>query len=355
MASAPDYDPRVMSGVTNLKDYKLLHDDPAKPLLNRATQGVYPPGSTWKVLMSIAALEEKAITPTTVINCPGSLTYGGHVWHCDKRSGHGGVRVRQGIQVSCDVFFYQVVLRLGLDNLDKWAKKFHFGERLTTDINEAPTLLPTKAYYDKQFGVGKWTQGRIINLGIGQGELGVNPLQLAAYAAAVANGGTWHAPRLVRAIRNKRLNELEEFPDSSENLGIDPKIMELVRGGMYDVVNVPGGTGGAAKLDSIQVAGKTGTAQAGIGKKDHAWFICFAPFDHPKIAMCVLVENSGFGGQISAPIARKLVRYYLTRQKEPGDLSPTSDDYIDGLAAGALPAVGDVQESAKVPDSASIR
>jgi penicillin-binding protein 2 len=350
MASAPDYDPNIFSGVTNRKAFNEVYTDPAKPLLNRASQAVYPSGSTWKMLMAIAGLKEGLITPTSTISCGGSFTLGNNTWKC--HGAHGAVNARKAIHVSCNVFFYKLALQLGIDNYHKYGSLFHFGQKIAPDVVENSTRLPSRAYYDKAYGKDKWPKGVMVNLGIGQGELGVNPLQLAAYCAALANGGTWYPPHVVRAVKNKRLNEIEHEEHKGEHLGISKEIMEIIQLGMFDVVNTPGGTARAAKLDSILVAGKTGTAQAGKGKKDHAWFVCYAPFDKPKIAMCVLVENSGFGGTYSAPIARKLTRFFFTRQKEAGD------EKLDETprAPGSLPNVykplepDDVQESDMIPE-----
>lgn len=348
MVSAPDYDPKVFSGLTSRADYEKLEKDPSKPLLNRATQAVYPPGSTWKMLIGIAALQEGIITPNTTYHCAGGFTYGGNTWKC-----HGShtVNVRQAIHVSCNSFFGKLGLDMGIDIFNKYGKLFHFGEKLGTDVLEGRTRLPSRAYYDNAFGTNKWPKGVMVNLGIGQGELGVNPLQLAAYTSALANGGTWHQPHLVRAIKNVQLGQVERVKYESEDLGIRKDILDVIHEGMFDVVNVAGGTARGARLDSIMVAGKTGTAQAGKGKKDHAWFVCYAPYDKPKIALCVLVENSGFGGTYSAPIARKLIRYYFTRQREAGDSIPGTDtEGLDHPDALRNIGGGDVQESDMLPE-----
>jgi len=335
MASAPDYDPNVFSGVTSKEQYDKLHNDPSNPLLNRATQAAYPPGSTWKPLMSIAGLMEGLIKPATTVNCPGSYTYGGHTWRCD--GVHGTLAVRRAIQASCDVFFYRLGVDMGIDTYNRYGRMFHFGEKLGADVFEGYTSLPSHPYYDKLFGKDKWPKGVMVNLGIGQGELLVNPLQLASYCATLSTGGIYHQPHLVRSNRNNQLGTVEMFKYESEDLHLPHDVMEIVQGGMFDVVNVPGGTAGNAKLDDIVIAGKTGTAQAGKGRKDHSWFICYAPFDHPKIAMCVLVENSGFGSQFAAPIARKLVRYYFTRQHEAGDELPSAPSDGNGLPSVSAP------------------
>ncbi len=315
MASAPDFDLDIFNGVTSPEEYRTLSGNPDKPLMNRATQAIYPPGSTWKPLMAIAALEEGLITPTSTISCPGSFTYGGRSWAC--HGGHGAVNVRRAIQASCNVFFYKLGLQMGIDTYHKWGEIFHFGERLRVDVPEGSTRLPSRAYYDENFGVDKWPRGVLVNLGIGQGELAVNPLQLAAYTAAIANNGVWNRPHFVSKVKNKRLGTIEDVAFDSEDLGLNLEYLKVVQNGMYDVVNVPGGTAGHVKIPGIEVAGKTGTAQNPHGK-DHSWFISYAPFNNPKIAMCVLVENSGFGGTHAAPLSRKLIKFYFTREAEDG-------------------------------------
>lgn len=350
MASAPDYDPNILSGVTSPAEYRALRDNPDKPLLNRATQAVYPSGSTWKMLMAVAGLMEGKITAKSTISCGGSFTLGGNTWKC--HGAHGAVTVRKAIHVSCNVFFYKLALQLGMDNYTKYGKLFHFGERLDLDVNEGATRLPSRAYYDKAFGKGKWGDGVLVNLGIGQGELGVNPVQLAAYVAALANGGVWNQPHMVRGLKNIQLGKYERVGYHSDNLHIPKDIMDIIHLGMFDVVNTPGGTASGARLPDIMVAGKTGTAQAGKGKRDHAWFVSYAPFDNPKIALCVLVENSGYGGTYSAPIARKLIRFFLTRQKEASTNGGARDSMNNALPVALAPwDSNDVQESSMLPDT----
>lgn len=335
MVSAPDYDLNIFNGVTTKEQMSTLTGNPDKPLINRATFGVYPPGSTWKPLMVLAGLEEGLITPTSTISCPGSFTYGGRTWKC--HGGHGAVNARRAIQASCNVFFYKLALQMGIDTYHKWGQMFHFGERLKVDVPEPGyTLLPSQAYYDKHFGEGKWPKGVLVNLGIGQGELAVNPLQLAAYTAAIANDGVWNRPHFVSKVKNKRLGTVEPVAFDSEDLGIKPEYLKVVQGGMFDVVNVPGGTAGHVKLPDIAVAGKTGTAQNPHGR-DHSWFVSYAPFDNPKIAMCVLVENSGFGGTHAAPLSRKLIKFYLTREAEDG--------FVPFLERENQPARSDVNQT----------
>jgi penicillin-binding protein 2 len=321
MVSKPDFDPDVFSGVLPAATWTQLNTDPGKPLFNRATMTRYPPGSTFKMLVAAAALQDGIIDESFRIYCPGSFRYGNRIFKDD--AAHGSTNVVEAIQRSCDVFFYQLVLKVGLDRLSKYAKQFGFGELTGVDVgDEIASLVPSPEYYDRVYGKGKWTQGYVVSLGIGQGEVGVSPIQMVRYAAAWANGGTLQQPHAVNAIRNKRTNHIETIEHKTRSVGIDPEIMAMIREGMRRVVNEPGGTGGAARIPGIVVAGKTGTAQNPHGK-DHAWFIGFAPFDHPKIAVAVIVENVGFGASFAAPIAKKIIARYLTSNLQQDSVAQT--------------------------------
>ena len=177
-------------------------------------------------------------------------------------------------------------------------------------------MIPSTAYYDRVYGKGRWTQGFVVNLGIGQGELGVSPLQMADYAAVLANGGVLHQPRIVNYVRNKATNRVEEVAHNFMELGISPKVMALIREGMRRCVESPGGTGSLARIPGIEVGGKTGTAENPHGE-DHAWFVGFAPFDNPKIAVACIIENAGFGGTKAAPICGKVMQRYLEAMQAP--------------------------------------
>ena len=224
---------------------------------------------------------------------------------------HGSVNVVEAIQQSCDVFFYQLVLKVGLDKLQEYSKKFGFGQLTNFDIGEETAgIIPSAEYYNRVYGKGKWTQGNLVSLGIGQGEIGVSPLQMARYAALLANGGTLLQPHAVNSIRNKRTNSLDIIDQKEISIGINSGVMKLIREGMRRVVEERGGTGSLARIPGIISGGKTGTAQNPHGA-DHAWYIGFAPFDHPKIAIAVMLENAGFGGTKAAPIAGKLMQNYI--------------------------------------------
>lgn len=307
--SKPDYDLRAFSGRVPSKLYQELVQDSSKPLFNRALQSIYPPGSTWKMLMALAALEEGIITPTSTIYCPGAFSYGGRSFAC--HGSHGHADVVRAIQGSCNVFFYTLGLRLGIDLYGKYGAMFGFGQKTGIDIaGEREGLLPTRAFLDRRYGKNKWTQGFLVSLGIGQGELGVTPVQMTAHTVALANGGTLHQPHMVRSVRNRISGEQNNVDFASVQLPIKSEYFDLIRKGMYAVVNLPGGTAAQARVDSVSVCGKTGTAQNPHGK-DHAWFTAFAPMDNPRIAITVMVENSGFGGAVAAPMAQKILNRFF--------------------------------------------
>ncbi len=313
--SKPDFDLREFSGRTAGNLYAKLLKDEGNPLFNRATQTIYPPGSTWKMLMAAAALQEGIITPSTVYNCTGGFTYGNRTWKCHHNHAHGAVTVRKAIHVSCNSFFYNLGPKLGMERFTKYGRMFGFGDRTHLDIPEdSPGILPSIERMNKWYGVKGWTEGRLVNLAIGQGELGVTPTQMAVYCAALANKGTIYQPHIVRSIYNRTLKRTETISYASRKLPINSEYFDVIRGGMFDVVNVPGGTAAAARIEGVDVCGKTGTAQNNHGQ-DHAWFISFAPMNNPKIALCVMVENAGYGGAISAPIAQKLIERYLFPEK----------------------------------------
>ncbi len=316
MASAPNYDLNEFSYFTPKEFIKGLYTDPQKPLFNRATMAAHPPGSTFKVLSAIAALESGAINENSTLNCVGGYVYGGRLFKCHAH--HGGINVVHGIEQSCNGFFYQLIFKVGLDNLASYAAKFNLGRKTGVDIGEESNgLIPTEKYYENIYGKN-WPRGIMVSLGIGQGEIGVTPLQLANYVSLIANNGKSFVPHIVKGYldENKKFVPLAFEP---VNTGISQKTFDIVKKGMFLVVN-GSGTGTAIKSKDYEIAGKTGTAQNPHGK-DHAWFMAFAPFDHPKIAVAVMVENVGFGATYAAPIARRIMDAYLLKlmKKTPSE------------------------------------
>jgi penicillin-binding protein 2 len=208
------------------------------------------------------------------------------------------------------VFYYKLVLKIGFDNWTKYGRLFGFGDRTGIDIpEETKGLLPSPEYFDKVYGPKGWTQGYVVSLGIGQGELGVSPLQMACYTATLSNSGTYYQPHFVKYLKNPATGELTPVSFKKRELPVNKEYFKIVQKGMYLVVN-GSGTGRGIRTGAVDIAGKTGTAQNPHGQ-DHSWFIAYAPADDPKIAICVLVENAGFGATVAAPIAQRIILKYL--------------------------------------------
>ncbi len=312
MVSKPDYDPALLAGIIDPAVWKALNADPYAPLFNRATMSVQPPGSTFKPFMALVGLHEGVITRRTIISCPGGFYYGGRLFRC-----HGGVHgpltVKQAIKLSCNTFFFDVMMRLNFGHWSAWGHRFGFGERVPIDLPEVRSgIMPDSAYFDRVYG--EWTPGYLVSLGIGQGDVSVTPLQLARYVAAIANGGTLVTPHLVREIRHPETGErIEPSRAPARDLGLNPVYLHEVQEGMRLMVMENNST---VEWGDVVVAGKTGTAQNPHGK-DHSWFIAYAPYEDPQIAVAVLVENGGFGASAAAPLAGLMLEYYLTGQISP--------------------------------------
>ncbi|MDD3559279.1 MAG: penicillin-binding protein 2 [Melioribacteraceae bacterium] len=309
LVSSPSYDLKDFASVTTHDLWKELSSDPRKPLFNRATMSVYPPGSTFKMITAIAALEEGIVNENWQVNCAGGYQYGDRFFGCTHQ--HGRTNLIEAIEKSCNTYFYQLILKVGLDKWNEYAKLFGFGSRTGLDTQEESSgLLPSRDYYNRVYGKNKWSNGLTLNLTIGQGELGTTPLQLAVYTAALANGGTLYQPHLVKGVLNSKNNSIEEFVFNSEKIKISERTLDIIKKGMERVVSSPEGTANLIKLPDLTIAGKTGTSQNPFGK-NHAVFVGYAPVDNPQIAIAVLVENIGYGSTFAAPIARDVIDAYI--------------------------------------------
>lgn len=325
MASQPTFDPALFSGGISAKEWAALRDDPLKPLQSRAIAGQYPPGSTFKLVTALAALRNGAATTETTINCSGSITLGknNQVIRCWNRKGHGSVDLRRAIKESCDVWFYQVGLKLGIEKLAATALEMGMGQNYDFPLDGVKKgLIPTKEWKKKRFNQG-WFNGETAIAAIGQGYVLATPLQLAVMTASVANGGKMLKPQVLR-----RVEELDgrvlftESPEVLSTIDLPPSAFVAVRQGMEAVVNEAGGTGASCRIPGLRVAGKTGTAQVIKNPKnksandpkelrDHALFVAYAPADKPKIAVAVIVEHGGHGGSAAAPVARAIFAAYF--------------------------------------------
>jgi penicillin-binding protein 2 len=342
MVSRPVFDPNVFARGIKTDEWRTLIEDPLHPLSNRAIQGQYPPGSTFKVIMATAALEKGLITPATRFSCSGSLPFGSHVFHCWKKGGHGSLDLQQAIAQSCDVYFYQVGQRLGINAIAEYARHFGLGDPLGIALDhEVGGVIPDPAW-KKQLLNAPWFAGETLSVVIGQGYVTTTPLQMAVVAATIANGGTVYRPHVVKRVVDDENGTVREYePEVINKIDLKPQTVQLVQAGMRDVVNSSLGTGKKAQLPGILVAGKTGTSQViagtrGKGKtlprqyRDHAWFIAFAPADAPEVAVACLLEHVGEGGgAAAAPVVRKVLADYfaLTRGEggEHAQVRPKTD------------------------------
>lgn len=321
--SSPGYDPNLLVGRVRGKNFDMLNKDPVKPLLNRAIAGTYPPGSTFKMANDMIGLQEGVITPSTRFSCQGVTSSPIRCTH----SHQSPLDVYTAIQQSCNPFHWQVFRALMNDQdygsvkerYEVWRNHLQsmgFGRSLNTDLPyEVKGILPTSDYFDKVYGKSHWNAMTIRSLSIGQGEITSTPIQLVNYAAMVSNRGWYYPPHIVRAIGSEK--NFTDFTKRKNIVSINPEYIDVVRKGMEEVVEM--GTARGAKMDSITMAGKTGTADNPHGKP-HSVFIGYAPIDNPKIAICVIVENAGFGSTFAAPIASLLVEKYINRKVIRTDL-----------------------------------
>ena len=333
MVSTPSFDPNVFARGIKAEEWRALVKDQQRPLSNRATQGQYPPGSTFKIIMSIAGLEEGVIDPNARISDPGFYYFGNRAFRDWKKEGHGSVDLHRAIVESCDVYFYQLGPRLGVDRIAKWAHAFGLGEKTGVALDdERSGTIPSTEWKRKRFRQ-PWYPGETVSVAIGQGYVTVTPLQLANMVATLANGGTLFRPRIVSKVESGNTGVVREYgPEIIRKIELKPSTLEQVREALADVVRTPPGTGGAARSNVVTIAGKTGTAQVvemkgGYVKteqlaylnRDHAWFVSYAPVENPQIAVAVLVEHGGHGASAAAPLAKKVIEKYIEMQNQPAD------------------------------------
>jgi penicillin-binding protein 2 len=327
MVSYPSYDANPFVNGIPVERWRALLDHPRGPLLNKCVAGQYAPGSTFKMVTALAALEARIITPETAHVCAGHIELGSQRFHCHQRAGHGGVRLREAMKVSCDVFFYQVAMATGIDRIAEMARRFGYGAALGIDLaGERPGLMPDTAWKRKAFN-DRFHPGETAISGIGQGFILATPLQLATMTARLVNGGYAVKPRLLRAPIEPPKDPGAMLRKPFASLGVSEQNLALMLDGMAGVVNEPGGTALHVRIDNTEFAigGKTGTSQVrrisvaerlrGIirndqlpwERRDHALFVCYGPVKAPRYACAVVVEHGGGGGAVAAPIARDVM------------------------------------------------
>jgi len=329
MASTPSFDATHFIGGISQENWRALISHPEKPLLNRAVAGQYPPGSTFKMVVALAALESGVVGPSERIRCTGRYHLGRASFGCWKRSGHGAMNMHDAIKRSCDYYFYDVARRIGIERIANMARRLGFGTSDGLDYLDAKVgIIPSEGWKVATLGE-PWYPGETLIAGIGQGYVLATPMQLCVYAARIANGGRAVEPRLVRAI-----GETPTYPEEWPDLGIAPEHLARIRNAMNAVVNGAGGTAGRSRIDvdGQKMAGKTGTSQVaslananaarGRGEaierrlRDHALFVAYAPVDEPRYAMSVIVEHGGGGSKAAAPVARDVMTWLLERDRD---------------------------------------
>jgi len=331
MASSPAFDQNQFVRGFTPNEWQAIVDHPRHPLENKAIQGQYPLGSTFKPVVVAAALVEGVIEPETMLTCNGEYRLGNQVYRCWKKRGHGEIALYQAVVQSCDIYFYQLGQRLGVERMADYARRFRLGSRTLVRLNnEAGGLVPTARWKLRRFGI-PWQKGEDLVTAIGQGFLLATPIQMGVFYAAIANGGVLVKPRVVMRVEDADGRVVKKVqPEAVGKLDLSPSVVAFLQRALEGVVQEPNGTGRAAqlpgKLRGLRVAGKTGTAQVirmaeddeeedesqGPYKfRDHAWFVAYAPAEAPEIVVAVLVEHGGHGGSAAAPLARQVMEKYF--------------------------------------------
>jgi len=327
LASSPSFDPNLFANGIDRSAWDKIVSSRDCPLQNRALCGQYPPGSVFKIVVALAGLEEGVIDPEEEIACNGVYTLGNQRYRCWKKHGHGKIKLHRALVESCDVYFYEIGKRLGVDKIARYAKRSGLGKMTGLDIGkEMKGLIPTRDWKLKRRGV-PWQEGETISVAIGQSFVLTTPIQMAVLISTVFNGGDIYRPQAISwAGRSEKEKKYSFRPEVVRSVDIKAEYMELVKKALVGVVNEPHGTGSMARLKNITVAGKTGTAQVVALKKgacpdreaepptrfrDHAWFVAVAPAENPRIALSIIIEHGGHGGSAAAPIAGEMIKAYL--------------------------------------------
>lgn len=312
--SKPGFDPNIFSTGITPQVWNNLLQDTLKPLWDRC-KAPHPPASVFKLVTCASGLEKGIIGPNSrqPESCDGKMFIGRREYKCWET--HRSLNLMDAIFQSCDVYFYQLGIKLGVDGICKQARKLGFGKKVGIDIpGEYEGKIPSAAWYDKKYGKGRWGKGIAANLSVGQGEILCTPLQILQFVSGIANGGMTYTPSLVKKIVDSKGAEIfTHIPSRSYNLPLKKETIAILRKGMWGVVNAEKGTGRLARVPGIEAAGKTGTAQNPHGE-DHAWFVAFAPYEKPQICIVVFIENGGMGGSVAAPIAGRIIQNYFNIQ-----------------------------------------
>ena len=327
MVSKPGFDPDLFARNISAEEWKALMENPFHPLQNKGIQGQYPPGSVFKIVTALAGLESGALTPDTAFNCTGAFSFGNRDFRCWKEGGHGRIDLRRAIVESCDTYFYQAGLKIGVDTIARYAEEFGLGRKTGISLpHERPGIVPSSSWKRRKLGV-PWYTGETLSFAVGQGYLNVTPLQQVTFMSAVANGGKLYLPQVVERVEDMSGKVLREYPPvETGRAHVSESSLRFIREALTGAVNEPHGTGSVCALKDVLVAGKTGTAQVvkmaqdwkkgdaqrmPLKHRDHAWFAAFAPVEAPRIAVIVLAEHGGFGAAAAAPIAKQVFEKFF--------------------------------------------
>lgn len=336
LASRPSFDPTAISRGMDAQQWKTIIQDPRHPLTNRAIQGLYPPGSTFKIIMAAGALNSHTVTPSETIQCLGTYRFGNRLFRDWKAGGHGKVDLAKALTHSCDVYFYKVGNRMGIDTIATFSKEFGLGRKTGIDLPAERSGIVPSTEWKQQTRGEPWYPGETISVAIGQGFVTATPIQMANMIATVANGGNLHVPHLIQGVRYRHSGMVEPWPiAASHRVSVDPQWLATIKPALESVVTH--GTAKKAQSTLVSIAGKTGTSQVVALRKDsrkdkktpkefrdHAWFVAYAPPDHPRIAVAVIVEHSGHGGSAAAPLAKSLIEAFITYYPDSAQ-GPSSD------------------------------
>jgi len=320
LVSRPAFDPNKFTAGLTKQDLKEISSDKTRPFMNRVIQGRYPPGSTFKIAIALKALQDGVINENTAFTCTGGFSFGNRVFKCWKKGGHGRVSIHRAIVESCDIFFYNVGLKLGIDRIHEMADVIGLNKVTGIDLpGELSGFVPSSRWKEKAYGQ-KWYEGETVSVSIGQGAVWLTPVQLVQLASFVANEGVTFKPQIVNRIISPEGKVVKTFePVIASETKLSKEVIKIIKEGMKGVVNEPSGTAYGSRVQTVNMSGKTGTAQVASLEKekhlgDHAWFIAFAPAENPSVAIAVLVEHGGHGASVSAPIA-KILTENLFKQK----------------------------------------
>lgn len=321
MTSFPSYDANIFSSVIPESLWQAISNDSSHPLLKRPLKGLYPPGSTVKFVTVGAAMEEGLINEhTTLQPCLGGFQFGNRVFHCWDLGGHGSLNAVHSLEQSCDIFMYQLGIKMGVDLLSKYYGLCGFGMKTGVDLpGEAPGLNPNSDYYNNRYGVKKWTKGLVLNLSIGQGEILVTPLHLVQFYCGLANHGVVHSPFIIKNITGTDGVIYNGKSESTFNLPFSEKTMKVLLEGMRLVVHGEHGTAKGLKTSLYTQGGKTGTAQNPHGE-NHSLYVGVAPFENPEIVVCAIIENAGHGSEVAAPIVGEIIKRYMDKKRGKNNL-----------------------------------